>query len=281
MSAYSLLALVSLAYFLQDAPRVMAQEEGRPIWEEEAMLIYSDSSAEFTRLRTFGRSNKRLGAYTEALDVLHGKIELEGGEEPYRYAQSLFRSLVAENDSDAIGLASLYYLARIAQSNPIEQDMTVAKQLYYDLYLPNKDRFFGQMAFIKYATMEIYDEQGEEPDVARRLSELERMAASLSLPEIRRNFHRIAGEAYVHFDLDARAAFEHLETAYEMGLPVESIRIEVLELLAELGEQVGEPRRALQAYNELLLIDPRHERAEHFRSRARELRRTLAVAGGK
>ena len=274
-SAFETLAVAMLA--LAGASCLSyGQDENRPIWEQEAMLVYSESEAEFTRLRTLGRSNERLARYTRALEILHGqRAASETEEEPYLMAQSLFSSLVEANDEDAIGLASQYYLARIAQSNPIEKDMSTAKRLYFDLYEARKDRFFGQMAFIKYATLEIYDEEGSEPDMLTRIQKLEPHAESLTIPDLRRNFHRVLGEAYARFDLDPKQAFKHLDTAYQMGLPVESIKAEVLARIATLGEAIGERERALQAYNELLLIDPFHEDAAEFAERAEALRRQL------
>lgn len=273
-----LLLIVALSFWA--TPPVAGQDEERPIWEQEAMLIYSESATEFNRLRSLGSKNPRLAQYARALDVLHGQEDADG-EEPYRLAQDLFSELIAENDSDAIGLASLYYLARIQQSNPVEQDISEAKRLYRDLYEAWPDRFFGQMAFVKYATLEIYDDDGTGDGALARLQALEPMLPRITIPELRRNLHRIVGEAYHGFGIEPQRAFEHLERAYRMGLPIESIRVEALVKIAELAEQLGQLERALAAYDELILLAPRHPEADSFEAKARRLRSRLNRAAAQ
>lgn len=272
--------LLSLAVSLSVAVASRGQEEERPLWEQEAMLIYSESSPEFARLRSIGRENKRLALYTRALEILHGRVEADG-EEPHVAAQRYLNMLVADDDSDAISLASRYYLARIALTSPARQDVEAAKQLYYDLYKAHSDRFFGQMALVKYATLEIYDDDGSGTEVFERIQKLEPLAARVTVPELRRNFHQILGEAYASFQLDSRMAYHHLEKAYEMGIPVPSIRVDVLVRLAELGDELGQLEQSLRAYDELLLLAPRHERAGEFSQRARELRDQLNSSASK
>ncbi len=252
-----------------------AQDEERPIWEQEVMLVYSGTSTEFNRLRSLGKDNKRLALYTTALDTLYGKVPVEGDQKPYQVAQRIFRIIIADDNSDAIGLASAYYMARIAQSNPFEQDISEAKKLYWKLYEQWPDRFFGQMAFVKYATLHIYDDDGSEEDVWQRIQNLEPIVADLTIPEMRQNVHRIMGEAYAVFGLDSKLAYEHLLEAYQLGIPVDSIRIEVLERIATLGEALGKNERALLAYDELLRSAPRHERAKQFSESAERLRALL------
>ncbi|MDQ8198132.1 hypothetical protein QEH56_08240 [Pelagicoccus enzymogenes] len=255
---------------------VGGQDEERPIWEQEVMLVYSDRSTEFNRLRSIGKENKRLSLYTTALDTLHGKVPVEEGEKPYQVAQRIFRLIIADNDSDAIGLASAYYNARITQSNPYEQDIAEAKKLYWKLYERWPQRFFGQMAFVKYATLHIYDDDGSGDGVWQRIQNLEPIVSDISIPELRQNVHRIMGEAYFGFELDSQLAYEHMVEAYRLGIPVGSIRIEVLERIASLGEEIGEYERALLAYDELVRSAPRHERFVEFVEAAQRLRKQVA-----
>lgn len=70
-------------------------------------------------------------------------------------------------------------------------------------------------------------------------------------------------------------ASEHLKEAHALGIPVTSIRVEVLEYLAALGEEIGELEHALLAYDELALIAPKHERSKEFTASAHRLRLEL------
>ncbi|MDQ8179733.1 hypothetical protein [Pelagicoccus sp. SDUM812005] len=273
-----LLALVLAAF---SGLGVSGQDEERPIWEQEVMLVYSARSTEFNRLRTIGKENKRLSLYTTALDTLHGKVPVEEDEKPYQVAQRIFRMIIADNDSDAIGLAAAYYNARVTQSNPYEQDIAEAKKLYWKLYEKWPERFFGQMAFVKYATLHIYDDDGSGDEVWERIQNLEPIVSDISIPELRQNVHRIMGEAYFSFDLDSTLAYEHLTEAYRLGIPVGSIRVEVLERIAALGEELGENERALSAYDELVRSAPRHERRSEFVAAAERLRSGLVKSAGK
>lgn len=252
----------------------ISAQDDRPIWEQEALLVYSESSGDFNRLRSFGSVNQRLSLYTQAHDILHGQVEVEEGHHAYQDARRLFRMLVADRDDDAIGLASAYYLARIAQSNPFEKDISEAKQLYWDLYDAWPDRFFGQMAFAKYVTLEVYDDTSMF-SAEERIQKLEPIVPSISLPNIRQSVHRILGESYLRFELDPEPAYKHFQSAYDIGVPVESMRVQVLERIAELGSQLGMTERALRAYEEILLIDPYNEHAEAYRKEASRLRTKL------
>ncbi|MBC2604980.1 hypothetical protein [Pelagicoccus albus] len=274
MKTYPALLRILPALLLLATFQLKAQDEERPIWEQEAMLIYHGQSTEFNRLRSLGKNNNRLALYTEALDTVYGKLKVEE-EEPYKVAERIFENLISDNSSDAIGLASAYYLARVVQSNPYEKDIAKAKMLYWDLYEKWPERFFGQMAFVKYATLHIYDDDGSGDEVLTRIQDLEPMLNKISISKLKQNAHRIMGEAYVAFELDSESAFKHLKKAYDLGVPVQSIKIEVLERLAVLGEEIGETERALSAYDELLLIAPNHPQAIAFAENASRLRQQL------
>lgn len=165
--------LALLGIVVAMARQGFAQNEERPIWEQEVMLVYSGTSTEFNRLRSLGKNTNRLALYTRALDILHGKVEVEEDEKPYEVSQGIFRILISDNDDDAIGLASAYYLARIVQSNPYEQDIEQAKKLYWEIYERWPERFFGQMAVVKYATLHIYGDDSSSEEVNERIQSLE------------------------------------------------------------------------------------------------------------
>ncbi len=263
--------LILIAFVSTCVATIWAQEEERPLWEQEALLIYSESSPEFNRVRMLGREDPRLSRYITALEILHGQQEAEEGP-PYLAAQRLLRGLIEAEPNDAIGLAAMYYLARIEQSNPVEQDIASAKALYRKLYDSHRDRFFGQMALLKYAALEIYNDDGVEAGVLERIQKLEALAEDMSVPHLRCNFHRLLGEAYVAFELDPKRAYDHLQAAYELGLPVESMRVDVVLHLARLCEQLGDGEKALAHYDELILLAPQHESIDEFRAKAAELR---------
>lgn len=269
-----LLSLCSLGALLQ----VSGQDVERPIWEQEAMLIYHGSSTEFNRLRSLGKDNQRLSLYTTALDTLHGKLTVEDGEEPYKVAQRIFRIIIADNDADAIALASRYYLARIMQSNPYERDISQAKTLYWELYDEWPERFFGQMALVKYVTLHIYDDDGTGSGMRERIESIEPLIPDMTIPELQQNVHRIVGEAYANFEIDPVLAYEHLLEAYHLGIKITSVKIEVLEKIARLGEEIGKTERALKAYDELILIAPAHENRKLFKEGAERLRTALGKA---
>ncbi|MDQ8187841.1 hypothetical protein [Pelagicoccus sp. SDUM812002] len=278
MNQFNLRRLVALLLVLASAMGAWAQDEERPIWEQEVMLVYSGRSTEFNRLRSLGKDNQRLSLYTNALDTLHGKVPVKDGEKPYQIAQRMFRMIIADNDSDAIGLAAAYYNARVIQSNPYEQDIAAAKKLYWNLYEKWPERFFGQMAFVKYATLHIYDDDGSGDEVWERIQNLEPIVSDINIPELRQNVHRIMGEAYFSFELDSELAYEHMIEAYRLGIPVGSIRIEVLERIGALGEELGKNERALLAYDELVRSAPRHQRFAEFVESAERLRNLLGEA---
>jgi len=246
----------------------------RPLWEQEALLLYSESSGDFNRLRSFGEENRRLALYTRALDILYGQERVEEGKNAYFESQRLFRILVSDNDVDAIGLASSYYLARSAQLNPFEKGVEEAKELYWQLFDRSRDRFFGQMAFAKYATLEAYNEDSER-SAADRLEQIGKLLDEIYLPSIKQGVHRVLGDAYLQFEIEPRRAYEHFQSAYEIGIPVTSLRLKVLEQLSKLGAKLGEVERALRACEEILLLKPDYENRVEIKARAERLRSSL------
>lgn len=237
------------------------------------MLLYSDSSSEFTRLRALGEKDPRLAEYTRALVTLHD--ENADLAERHALARGMLERLVEEYRDDAIGMASLYYLARIAQVHPVEEDLQKAKLLYLELFENHSDRFFGQLAFLKYAMIEIYDDSVTGSTAATRIRAIEDHEDRITLRDMKRNYHRILGEAYAALEIDDGKAYEHLKAAYEIGIPLVSLRVDVLSKLAPLAEQFGEMETALQAYDELAGIASQDQRQEGFREKANQLRRQL------
>lgn len=268
------LALAALAFI---GTSLGEDEIARSLWEQEAMLLYSESSSKFTNLR-MGRKNIRLSSYATALELMHDKVKPEEeGVDGHEAARALFTNLVGENGDDPVAMASRYYLARITEFYAKDDDDRLkTKDAYLSIFEMGPDRFFGQFALVKYATLEIYDGD-PTPDIAlNRIQLLEPFIERISFPDFKRNLHRILGEAYMEFDLDPQLAYEHLKNAYDMGVSVELIRIDVLIALGELCERLGKKAEALSSYDELLGLLKDHDRLPEFRETASRLRAELA-----
>lgn len=212
-----------------------------PDWERDALLVYSDNAAEFARLRAAGPRDRRLVEYMDALDALHAG---EAVARNVARARKQLTLLAASDPDDSIGLASRFYLARIAHLHSEPADLGEARRLYLELFEGNKDRFFGQLAYLKYLTIAIYDEEGDARGPLARIREVEQRAPEITIPSLSQNFHRMIGDAYMAYAIEPQKALERYEAALAIGIGIEPMKLEVMEQAARLCEQLGRRDRA-------------------------------------
>jgi len=236
--------------------RVSVMGEGD--WQEEALLLYNAGSPEINDLRARSTGNERLRAYAKALGQLH---VVPREELNVRLAKETFDALYSSNPNDQVGLASAYYLARINQKHLDEPDLEAARSAYLYIFETYPGRFFGELAFLKYLLIELY-ETDSEVDISLRIASLEAMGERLTIPNMRRGFHRTIGDAYLGYELSREKAYSHLKAAYELDSSVPETQLELMLTVAELAESLGDTKVAIKALQDFLKSARKDERRE-------------------
>ncbi|HCR28883.1 MAG TPA: hypothetical protein DIV79_02550 [Opitutae bacterium] len=186
-------------------------------------------------------------------------------------AKKLLDHLFEINGNDDVGLASAYYLARINHKHLEEPDLESARLGYRYLYETYPGRFFGELAFLKFILVELYE--GDSKDgLEKRLMELEQRGEKLTIPEMRRGFHRSMGEAYRVFELSDEKAYIHLKAAYDIEAPVPETQTELMLSVAELAEAMGHIDVAISAMEDFLRAAKWDDRKESVALRLAGLR---------
>lgn len=217
-------------------------------WEDEALLLYNAGSPEINDLRARSTGNERLRAYARALGQLHAQPLRE---ENALLAKSTFDALFEANPNDQVGLASAYYLVRINHKHLDEPDLEAARSGYRYLFDSYPASFFGELAFLKYLLIELYDdESSRKPE--QRIATLEALGRQLTIPDMKRGYHRAIGDAYLGYELSDEKAYEHLKAAYEITSSVPETQLELMLTVAELAESLGEKDVAIAALQDFL-----------------------------
>lgn len=237
-------------------------------WEMEALLLYNSGSPEVNDLRARSTGNVRLGGYARALEILFQEPREEANA---LRAKKLLDQLFEVNEKDDVGMASAYYLARISHKHLDEPDVEAARLGYRYLFETYSGRFFGELAFLKFVLVELYERDSEE-SVEQRLENLEKSGERLTIPEMRRGFHRSMGEAYRVFELSDAKAYEHLKAAYELEAPVPETQIELMLSVAELAESIGDVDLAISALEDFLATAKWDERRQAVAVQLSELK---------
>ena len=210
-------------------------------WEEEALLLLNAVSPNLNDLRSRSTGNERLARYAEALAAMNVNGIIPANP---KAAEKIFRELVDIRSDDAIGLASRYYMIRIEQELVPEFD---ARDSYRRLFQTHPDSFFGGLSLVKYAMLETYIDS-DKADALRRLVVLERLGQDLRIPDVRRDFSRVLGEAYLAFELSEEKAYEHLKDATDIGSTIPEAQADLLIKTGELAEQLGRLNDAVDLY---------------------------------
>ncbi len=240
-------------------------------WEDESMLLYNASASPLMLSKARDLGNTRMSLYLKAVIAMHHP---PSGELSSVEARSLLQQLVDVSDSDHVGIASRFYLARVSHSEDHEADVSVSSAAYYRLFRDKPESFFGQMAFLKHLLYNLYEYEGSLA-VAERIAKLEEMGKELSIPDLRRNFHHSMGEAYLHFQLSSMKAFEHWKKAYEIGFANPSAQADLIVRLGELAEKLEKLEFAIILYRDFLKNSPRDERTVEISQRLSSLNSKL------
>lgn len=254
--------LCKIAIFLVAFLFQSLADEGND-WEEEALLLYNSASPEINDLRGRSMGNERLKAYAKAMGIL---FEAPLREENALIAKTTLDALFESNPNDDVGTASAYYLARISHKYLDQPDLVAARSAYRYIFETYPGRFFGELAFLKYLLIELYENDSEKAPLSV-IVELENLGSGLTIPSMKKGFHRVLGDAYLGYELSEEKAYEHLNAAYRIDSSVPETQLELMLSLADLAEVLGRKEEAIAVLQDFLKTARRDDRRGEVASR--------------
>jgi hypothetical protein len=240
-------------------------------WEEASLLLYTPAHRSFAALNRDHATAAPETRFGEAVTLLNVQPKTSANIE--RAAQ-LLTALRSEQPTEDLGLAAAYLLARIEQIHRLQPDRTRALALYDELAAAHPDHPYGQRALLKALLLRLY-EVTEPEEKHRRLRAADALAAQLTEPHLRSEYHQLMATAGVRFGMPAEWRLPHLLAADELGIVRLADRRNNLLAIAEAARAVGQRELALTYYQRFIGEALRDEK------RAYALRRYEAYRDGR
>ena len=261
-----ILLLLGLVYSV-NAQETESLERYNEDWQSASLLFYNSASHEVNLIRSEGVLDNRMKNYSAALDAIHHP---HATAEEIEAAREKLDVIASVEWSDDMTLAARYYLIRIVQKFQTIPDVKLANRLYLELFKEHPGHYFGQMALHMHSFISLYHEV-ENGGAGKILVELESLGEEMSIPDPKRAFHRVMGEAYDYYELSGEKAYQHMKKAYELTFPLQSAKIDALLALGEKAVENGEKGYAIQIYSDFLDAQKRNPRKNEVEERLRRL----------
>jgi hypothetical protein len=228
-------------------------------WSEGAQLSFADAARHFAKL-----GDTREARFGRAVMLLNAQPKTNANVAEGR---ALLLALRRERADDDAGIGALYYLARVAQFHEARPDLAGARAHFATLIAQHGDHFYGQLARLKLATLALYD-AADSSSPADRLAAAEALGAPLRHPGVTRDFHLLAAEAYLRFNLSLERALAHFLAAEATGAPVRDVvRSALFIQIGECARELGRHELARRFYGRFLAEFPRDARGSTVRAR--------------
>lgn len=180
------------------------------------------------------------------------------GDDVRRAKAELGATVAAGGDGDAV-VAALYLLGRLEQLS----EGTAVPREFETLWREHAGHPLAQLATLKSLLRRLYAEGAEAAE--DRLAAGEEGGATITVPDLRRDYHLAMGEAYI-FHGDRRGpALRHLRAARALGIPSAATRADVLVQIGELARLTGDRAGAAESYRAFLAEFPRDLRQQIVR----------------
>lgn len=182
-----------------------------------------------------------------------------------RRAKAELAALIADDDKSADALAALYLLGRLKQLENGEGDPLE----FQTLRTQHPGHPLAQLAALKVLLRRLYSDGPESAE--DRLRSGEELAATITQPALRSDYHLAMGEAYIFHGDRREPALRHLRAAAAIGIPSAATRANVLVQIGELARLTGQRAVAVASYRAFIAEFPRDLRQQIVRDRLAEV----------
>lgn len=247
-----------------------ARADPAEAWQDAALYLFNDAHRAFQEglaAHPAGPDAREL-RFGEAMTLLNVQPQTAAN---VARAGAMLAQLKRENANDAVGIATWYFLARIAQVHQARPDLKRALAIYDALAAAHPDSLFGQLALLKSLVLRLY-EPVPMAETFRRLADAESLAARFHDPALLSDYHIAMFEAYARCRRDEPRQLDHLLAADRAGIARPEQLNQVLFTIGDLARQLG--RREVE-----IACDTRFLREFPSDSRAYEVKQRLAALG--
>lgn len=236
-------------------------------WDNASLLLVQDAYAEFTAARAIAPGLKRELDYGQALALLTLQPKTVTNIDR---AAALFAQITAANPNDELGIASLYFLARVEQIHRDEPNITLAISLYSKLILEHPDHPLAQASIVKIAILQLNLPPFNQ-DRKKILAQTERSRMLVTDPVIRSNLDYILGNACIRYQLGDELAQKYLIEADSLGIPIQKLAAQTLVQIGNLSLKMGRKDTAILYFERFVKTYPRDIRNYTIRQKLLEL----------
>ena len=244
----------------------------RQAWAQAADLDYSGAYRAFSQIRDCRPEDPKDAKFGQAIVLLGLQLRTR---QNIAMARELFSAMHGANADHDLGIAAWYFVARIDHYHRHDTDASAAKSAYLAISERHPDHFFGQLAFMQYATMEIYENM-MSPNLDSILDRLGKQGTFIEQPIIKRNFHRILAETYLYRQISDERALNHFNIALDIGFTRPWTAAKTILVHAELARDLGRYDRAERSYRSFIEQFPRHSHYNLIRARLDSSRKERA-----
>ncbi len=175
-------------------------------------------------------------------------------------ATELLTELSKRPVTDEISQAARYYLARIAHMHRQRVDLPGAKAIYDALIADAPDSFYGSLAQVKVAMIDLYDPKASNQELRARFDRLIPVAKAIADKSARRDLSIILADTALYFEYGDDQALALLLQANQAGITQSAAQADILVRIGELARLTGKPALAREYYQRLLDTFPRDRR---------------------
>lgn len=176
-------------------------------------------------------------------------------------ARALFEQFWRAHPQDPLGVASLYFLARIEHTHATPVNRQRAEELYRTLMNQHPASPYAERAFLFYAILRQHAAEALPAKRAELLALDADAELRLKSPVAQRLYHLTAGLAWSRLLQDDDRALAHHLRVYALRLESDYEFANLLARIAELYRRRGETANALRFYREFLQWAPADRRS--------------------
>ena len=218
-------------------------------WRELGAARYREALASFRRLQEteFGFTPEaRVG---EAIALLNLQPVTASNRAD---ARAICTAVAAGAPEDPWTAQARFFLGRIAEIHTVPTDFAGAMAHYRWLMDRQPGSELGQIAFVKYATLQLTEPGTDDGELRRRYETLGAMEPQLTESSARRDFHLVLADACLYRGLGPEAALRHSLAAEAAGVQQPIRTATLLVRIAELSRTLGLKAQARRYYQRFL-----------------------------
>ncbi len=243
-------------------------------WSNATLFRANDAQQDFLQAAK-NLPAKREADFGQAVSLLNVQPKTDANLD---LAAALFQSIRKSQPDDDLGIASLYFLARIEQYQRLPPDMPQAEKYYRELVARYPHHFWGEQAAIRLALLEIYQAPTRAEQISI-LADYDKLGDQFVDPNCRRDLFNALGRSYLNLRLSPERALEDLLKTQETGFSLAVDRADAYVRIGELARTLGRNNVAITYYKKLATEFPFDFRVYTIKQRLDQLQRNTPMAG--